>query len=237
MTHDGRVVVIAGATGELGAYIARQMASQEYRVVLLGTSAKRLERLEDELHLPAERALSFVGDLTRLEDVQQLRDVVIDKYGGADILLNLVGGWIGGKAVAEVAPGDISNMLAQHLWTTVHLAQAFIPGMKERGWGRVIVVSSSSVEAPPGYNLPYVVGKSAQEAVVLTLAEELKFTGVTANILRVRTIDTQHERDHTPSPDNAAWTTPEEICSAILYLCSEEAKAVNGARIPLYGSH
>jgi len=71
---------------------------------------------------------------------------------------------------------------------------------------------------------------------VLTLAEELKYSGVTANIIRVRTIDVQHERDTTPTPKNASWTTPEEIVAAIAYLCSEEAGAMNGARLSLYGS-
>ena len=71
---------------------------------------------------------------------------------------------------------------------------------------------------------------------MLTLAEEYKGTGVTANVLRVRTIDVKHERDTDPSPKTASWTTPEEIAAAILYLCSNEAGMVNGARIPLYGS-
>ena len=70
---------------------------------------------------------------------------------------------------------------------------------------------------------------------MLTLAEELKHSGVTANVLRVKTIDVQHERQHQPSPKNASWTTPEEIAAAIIYLCSDEAQQVNGARLPLYG--
>jgi len=63
---------------------------------------------------------------------------------------------------------------------------------------------------------------------MLTLAEELKHTGVTANILRVRSIDVEHKREREPSPKNASWTTPEEISAALLYLCSEEANRVNG---------
>jgi len=70
---------------------------------------------------------------------------------------------------------------------------------------------------------------------VLSLAREVANTGVTANILQVKTIDAAHERDRQPAPKNAAWTTPEEITAAILYLCSDEAHVINGARIPLYG--
>ncbi len=128
-------------------------------------------------------------------------------------------------------------MLHQHLWTTFYLAQAFVPRLVSNGWGRIIVVSHPNVSTPPANVTPYTIGKSAQEALMLTLAAELKDTGVTANILRVRTIDVKHERDREKTPKNASWTTPEEICAAILYLCSDEAGMVNGAMIPLYGSY
>jgi NAD(P)-dependent dehydrogenase (short-subunit alcohol dehydrogenase family) len=71
---------------------------------------------------------------------------------------------------------------------------------------------------------------------MLTLAQEVAGTGVTANIIQVRTIDMQHERERAPSAQNAFWTTPEEIAAAMLYLCSDEGQVVNGARIPLYGN-
>jgi 3-oxoacyl-[acyl-carrier protein] reductase len=83
---------------------------------------------------------------------------------------------------------------------------------------------------------PYAVGKAALEALFGTLAREVAGTGVTANLLRVRKIDAEHARDAADAPKGAAsWTSPEEIAAAIRYLCSDEAGAVNGARIPLYG--
>jgi NAD(P)-dependent dehydrogenase (short-subunit alcohol dehydrogenase family) len=147
-----------------------------------------------------------------------------------------VGGWIGGKPVPQVAAKEVTTMLVQHLWTTFHLAQAFSPNMVANGWGRIVIVSSPSVASPPAKAAPYSIGKSAQEVLIITLAEELNSTGVTANILRVRTIDIKHLRESQPSSKTASWTTPEEISAAILYLCSDEAGIVNGARIPLYGS-
>jgi len=58
----------------------------------------------------------------------------------------------------------------------------------------------------------------------------------TANVLRVRAVDTRHERDRARTAKNASWTTPEEIAATIMHLCSDEAGVINGARIPLYGS-
>jgi NAD(P)-dependent dehydrogenase (short-subunit alcohol dehydrogenase family) len=82
----------------------------------------------------------------------------------------------------------------------------------------------------------YAVGKAAEEALLLTLAREVAGTGVTVNVLQVRVIDTAHERDSAPSAKNVAWTTPEEIAAAVRFLCSDAARVVNGARIPLYGA-
>ena len=157
------------------------------------------------------------------------------RFGRADVLLNLVGGWAGGKAVPEVEAEQVAQMLEQHLWTTFHLAQAFVPHLVANQWGRIIAVSSPAASNPVAKRAPYAIGKAAQEALCLTLAREVQGTGVTVNLLLADTIDVKHERDNAPNPKNAKWTTPEEIAAAILYLCSDEAHTVNGARIPLYG--
>lgn len=236
MGLNERIVVITGATGGLGRVVTHHLAKTGARLALISSSADKLEILVHELNLAEERTLSIALDLSQPDAAQSILDAVISKFGRADILLNLVGGWIGGARVSEVSAEDVSRMLQQHLWTTFYLTQVFGPYLADNGWGRLIVVSSPSVATPPAKGAPYTIGKSAQEALMLSLAEEYKGTGVTANIVRVRSIDVKHERDNQPSPKTASWTTPEEIAAAILYLCSNEAGVVNGARIPLYGS-
>ena len=98
------------------------------------------------------------------------------------------------------------------------------------------MISSPRALNPQGNNAAYAVGKSGEEVLTLSLAQELKDTGVTANIILVRSIDVEHRRDREPTPENASWTTPEEIAAAIIYLCSDEARMVNGARIPVHGA-
>ena len=83
---------------------------------------------------------------------------------------------------------------------------------------------------------PYAIGKAAQEALLGGLAREVVGTGVTVNLVLVKTIDVDHERDAEPSPKTAAWTTPEEISAVIGHLLSDDARAVNGAKIPLFGN-
>ena len=89
----------------------------------------------------------------------------------------------------------------------------------------MIIVSASTVPNPPGKTGTYTAAKAAQENLVLTLAAELKEKGVTANIIQVRAIDVENK---------GTGTTPDEIVAAMLYLFSEEASKMNGARIPLY---
>jgi len=236
MTLENRVVMITGVTGSLGPTAARRFAECGANLVLVGSSAEKLDALGQMLALPKERWLAVAAVLSQPDAARKVLDASLEKFGRVDILLHLVGGHIGGKPVPQVTEEEVSKMLQQHLWTTFHLAQAVVPHMTANGWGRVIVISSPSAGAPPANNLPYSIGKTAEETLMVTLAEELKGTGVTANILRVRMIDTNHERDREKSPNKISWTSPDEICASLLYLCSEEAGTVNGARIPLYGS-
>jgi NAD(P)-dependent dehydrogenase (short-subunit alcohol dehydrogenase family) len=230
-----RVAVITGATGGLGTVAAKTLAAEGVRLVLTGTNAERLESLEGALGLPAGRVLTGVFDFTEPQAAEQAARRVMGEFGRVDILLHFVGGWTGGKSLADAPADDLSSMLSQHVWTTFYLAQAFVPRLVANGWGRIVVISSPYASSPPANMGPYVAAKAAEEALVLTVAKEVARTGVTANVIQVRTIDAGHERDREPTAKNANWTTPEEITSAILYLCSNDAQVVNGARLPLYG--
>lgn len=236
MRTDHRTVVITGATGGLGRFVAHRLAKLKARLVLVGSDADKLAELGKRLPRSYTDWLAAPVDLVQPDSADKVLQAALARFGRVDILLHFVGGWIGGKPVTQVQPEEIASMLKQHLWTTFYLAQAFIPHLVANGWGRLVVVSSPTVADTPANRLPYTIGKSAQEALILTLAKELAGSHVTANVLRVKTIDVEHERDRQPAPANQSWTTPEEIFAALLYLCSDEAQAVNGARIPLYGS-
>lgn len=236
MVLKDRVVVITGASGGLGRVISHNFAKAGSQLVLVGRNAEKLAELKQELKLSPERILCCSADLTQPDAAKSVSEAALGKFGRIDILLHFVGGWIGGKPLTQVTGEDISSMIVQHVWTTFHVVQVFTPVLVKNGWGRIIIVSSPVVANTPANNAPYTIGKSGEEALILTLAEELKHTGVTASILRVRTIDVRHERETSPSPKNASWTTPEEIGVTIDYLCSDEGGVVNGARLPLYGS-
>jgi NAD(P)-dependent dehydrogenase (short-subunit alcohol dehydrogenase family) len=230
-----RVVLITGATGKLGHVVAATFASAGATLALVGRDRDRLTALATDLGIPAERWTPAVADLTDAEATRLAVDAVIERFGRVDVVLHLVGGWAPGAPVVELAAGDLRGMLEQHLWTTLHVVQAVVPGMVARGWGRVIAVSTPYAANPLGKGASYAIAKGAEETLLRALAREVASDGVTANLVVVKRIDVDHEREREPSPKNATWTTPEEIAAAMRFLCTDEAASINGARIPLEG--
>lgn len=222
---ETKTIVITGATGALGTKTAHTFAGRGHSLVLLDNDQTKLDALTRELHLPADRLFASVVDLRDGNALRATVEAVTAKFGGVHALIHLVGGWVGGKTLIEASAEDLDFMLGQHVWTTFHLFQSFAPHLAKSGWGRVIVVSASTVPNPPGKTGAYAAAKAAQENLILTLSAELKEKGITANIIQVRAIDVENK---------GTGTTPDEIVAAMGYLFSEEASKISGARIPLY---
>lgn len=220
-----KTVVITGATGALGNKTAHAFAEQGHSLALLDNDQNKLDSLVRDLNLPEERLLASIVDLRDGQAVHSTAEAVSAKFGGVHALIHLVGGWLGGKTLPETTMDDMNSMFGQHVWTTFYLFQAFSPLLAKSGWGRVITVSPSTVSNPIPKRGVYTAAKAAQENFMLTLAAELKDSNVTANIIQVKAIDVENK---------GTGTTPDEIVAAMLYLFSDEAGKITGARIPLY---
>jgi NAD(P)-dependent dehydrogenase (short-subunit alcohol dehydrogenase family) len=232
--HD-RVVLITGATGGLGPAVAATFAADGARFALAASHPERLDRLAADLVLADDRWMPIVADLRDLDATRGAVAEVTDRFGKVDVLLHLVGGWAGGTAVVDLERADVAAMLDPHLWMTLNATRSVLPGMVERGWGRIVAVSSPFAMNPGAKGASYAIAKAAEETLIRTIAREVASTGVTANVLVIKAIDTAHARESEPTPKNASWTTPEEIAATMRFLCSDEAGAINGARIALDG--
>jgi len=236
MSLNNRIAIITGATGGLGRTVAKELAAKGASLALFSSNKDKLSQLEIELDLPRERWLTRAIDFREQGAAQTAVRLTNERFGRADILVHLIGGWTGGRSMVDFEITPYEQMLQQHFWTSLYLFKALVPQFVDHQWGRVIVVSSPVAARPTAKSSPYAAAKAAQEALVMSLANEIKHTGVTANVIRVKTIDVEYQKERNPSDKNVSWTTPEEITQTILYLCSEDANMVNGAQIPLYGS-
>lgn len=220
-----KTIVITGATGVLGSVVAKTFAGMGHNLALLDIDKSKLDSLARDLNLPSERLYTQTVNLLDGQALQDSAGGVLSKFGSVHALFHLVGGWVGGNSFIETSADDLEFMLNQHIRTTFNLFKAFEEPLSQNGWGRVIVISASTVANPPGRSAVYTAAKSAQENMVLSLAAELKEARVTANIIQVRAIDVENK---------GTGTTPEVIVTTMQYLFSDAADKVSGARIPLY---
>lgn len=228
MSLESRVALITGATGALGRVVARRLVAEGASVVLVGTDAARLDGVVASESLPPDRCLTVVADLRSADDSAAAVRRAVERFGRVDVLAHLVGGYAGGTPLVDLDPVELREMLDQHAWTTFNVVRAVVPQMTAAGWGRILAVSPTTVATPAANAAAYTAAKAAQDALLVSLARELKGSGVTANLVVVRAIDADRS-------GKSGWATPEEIAAGIVYLCSDEAAAVNGARIPLTG--
>jgi len=230
-----RVVAVPGATGAAGRAAVSAFAAEGCKVGLIGTDAEKLRTLAHDLDLADGRWHGAAGDVTLADDVRRVVGEITEVLGPVDVLVHVVGGWLGGVAAVDVDPVDVATSFDQHVFSTLHMVQAVVPGMVERGWGRVFAISQPLASEPGPRGGGYLMAKAAQEVQLRSLARDLAGSGVTANLLIVKTIDKDHERDREPTTKNSQWTTPEEIAATMVMLCGDAGSTINGARIPLFG--
>ncbi len=230
-----RVVLIGGATGALGTGVARVLAATGARLALTSTSPEELDDLANDLSVPDERLFISTVDATDPKSVAQLVSGVVDRFGSLHVLANTIGGWGGGKPVAETSVEDWEWMLTLNLRTAFLLSRAVLPHMLDAGWGRIIHTSSKAAEQPRAKEVAYGVAKRGLIALTETIAAEVKGSGVTANAILPSIIDTPANRRMMSKSDPSRWVTPQAIGGTMRFLCSDAAGSINGESIRIFG--
>jgi len=137
--------------------------------------------------------------------------------------------------VAETGDPMLEKMLGLNLWSAFHMARAVIPYMRRQGGGRIVAIGSRAAVEPQALVGAYGVSKAALVSLMGTIAVENKDAGITANVILSGTMDTPANRAADPSADFSRWVPPARIAGLILWLASDAASHVSGARIPVYG--
>lgn len=223
-----RTVMITGAAGNLGRAVAAVFAGKGDRLVLADRSREVLAGAFGE-ESPQRRFL--VADLLQAQAVQD----AVRQAGRIDVLCNLAGGFTMGSPVHATSEADWRLMQDLNVRTLLHAVQAVVPGMLERGSGKIVNIGANAALRGSGQMGAYIAAKSEVLRLTEAMAAELREGGINVNCVLPSIIDTPENRKAMPQADPAKWVAPQQLAAVIAFLASDDAGAIHGACIPVTG--
>lgn len=218
----GKTIVVTGAFGILGRAVARQAMEAGASVAMLDVAPP-----------PGPARQGFWGvDLTDATAATRVMQEVRDETGRIDALLNIAGGFIW----QTVADGDIAGwerMFTLNLKTAANASKAALPHLIETGGAIVNVGANAALKAASGMGA-YAASKSGVHKLTESLAEEMKGR-VRVNAVLPSILDTPQNRKDMPNVDPAIWVQPDDLAKVMLFLASDQARAITGALVPVTG--
>ena len=235
VSFAGKVILVAGGTGGLGRAVSLAFLKEKANVIVPYRSAEEFAALQGAAGSNASSLQGQQLDVTDESAVGQLIDRILVQHGRLDAMVNTVGGYAGGVKLWELETKVLDQMLALNLRASYVLARAaIVPMLKQKHGAIVNVAAKAALDHGAGAGV-YAASKAAALALVDSLAADVKGTGVRVNSILPSIIDTAANRKAIPSADYAAWPKPEDIARVILFLCSDDARVIHGAAIPVYG--
>jgi NAD(P)-dependent dehydrogenase (short-subunit alcohol dehydrogenase family) len=229
------VVLVTGASGNLGSAVAGAFGQAGARLVLVDRSPDRLPELFPELARSPGRFLATGADLTEADDAARMVEEALARFGRIDVLANTVGGYRAGTPVRETTLETWEFMLALNARTAFVASRAVVPAMLEQGAGKIVHTAARAALQGSSGAAAYTASKCAVVRLVESLAAELKDKGINANCVMPGTIDTPENREAMPKADHSKWVPPEAIADVFLFLASDAARAIHGAAVPVFG--
>lgn len=231
MIETSRTVLITGATGQLGRAVVQQLRQPGTRLVLLARNVAALQQAYGDV----PQAVLVDVDLTQPMQVQERLARVLPQIGAIDAVCHLAGGFRMGDPVHTTSPQTWQYLQDVNAGSLLHLAAAVVPGMKLRGQGAIVTVGAGAALKGVAGMGAYCAAKSALLRLTEAMSAELKGDGIRVNCVLPSIIDTPDNRAAMPDVDFSAWVNPVALAQVIVFLISEEARAVHGAALPVTG--
>ncbi len=236
MNFAGKTALIAGGTGALGRAVSRALLEEGATVIVTYRNEREWGELKDVVSTNTSRLAGHQVDVIDQVAVERLVGMVTGENQQLDMVINTVGGYAGGTNLWQLAPKVFDRMVSLNLRSAYLLWRAVLPHMLARRQGRIVqVAAKAAFDHAPGA-AAYVATKAAVVALMDSLAAELKGSGVRANSVLPSIIDTEANRKAIPNADFSNWPKPDDIARVILFWCSDDAKLIHGAAVPVYGS-
>ncbi len=233
---NDKVVIVTGATGNLGRACVQRFAENGAKVVLVDRKPESAEQLASELGLK-DYLVATVSDAGDPAAVEGMIAVVEQRYGQIDVLAHTIGGFDAGKSVHD--PDSLAiyeKMMSLNVRPMYVLAGRVARYMLEKGKGGkiVVVLAKSALKGGKGVGA-YTASKAAAQRVMESMSAEVKDSGINVNAVAPSTIDTPINRKDMPNADFSKWVTPAQLADAIAFLASDAAIAVHGTMLEVYG--
>lgn len=222
MREDGKVVVVTGASGGIGAALARELGASGHAVVL---AARREAELRAVAETAGADALAVPSDVTRRADVERVRDEALRVFGRVDAWINNAGRGIH-RTVLELSDEDLDEMMAINVRSALYGMQAIVPHFIERGRGHLVNVSSFLGRVPVATNRSaYNAAKAALNALTANLRVDLAAAhpGIHVSLVMPGLVSTEFARNAlggvpatvSPAATRMGVQTPEEVAAVI----------------------
>lgn len=236
MTLKGKIALVAGGTGGLGHAVSLSFLKEGAEIIVTYRDRAELEALKSAAGANAANLAGHALDVTDEVAVEHLVKGIVSEKGRLDILVNTVGGYVGGVKLWELDTKAFDRMLALNLRAGFLLSRAAVKAMLTQKQGAIVNVAAKAALDHGAGAAAYAASKAAAVAMMDSLAADLMGTGVRVNSILPSIIDTEANRKAMPGADYAKWPKPEDIARVIVFLCSDEARVIHGAAIPVYGS-
>lgn len=227
-----KVAMITGAAGTLGRAVAEAFAAAGARLVLVDLNEAALAAAYPD---PGERRLLLAANLGDAAAVARVVDAAVGRFGRIDALCNIAGGFRMGKPVHETPAETWSLMLDMNAGTLLNAVRAVVPRMLAAGGGKVVNVGAMGGTVGRANMGAYSASKSAVIRLTESMAAELRDKNINVNCVLPSVIDTPANRADMPKADPRKWVAPADLAQVILFLCSDGARAVHGAAVPVVG--
>jgi NAD(P)-dependent dehydrogenase (short-subunit alcohol dehydrogenase family) len=235
MNFAGQVVLITGAAGALGQVTARQFAAQGARLALTDYNAAGLAEACRDLQETHGAMLIGGVDVTASQPVHEMVEQIIKQWGQIDVLINIAGGWGGGRPVYETPVEEWDRLMNLNARSVFLVSGAVLPYMIRQNRGKIVSISARPALQGGAKSAAYSAAKSAVIRLTESMAAEVKAYAINVNCVLPSIIDTPVNRESMPDADFSKWVTPEALADVLLFLASDAARAIHGAAIPVFG--
>ena len=231
-----KVVVVTGGTGGLGRAVSLAFLEEAASVIVTYRKEDEFSALKSSAGASAALLEGYRVDVTDEVAVAEFVGRVLVKNGRIDAVVNTIGGYAGGIKLWDLETKVFDAMLNLNLRSGFTLARAVLPAMLKQGHGAVVNVAAKAAVDHGAGAAAYAASKAAAVALMDSLAADAKGSGVRVNSILPSIIDTPANRQAMPDGDFATWPKPGELARVILFLCSDQARSIHGAAIPVYGN-